>query len=249
MDFNSFTQPIRFNVIHLDAVTSTNTVAKELLQAGEAGEGLIITAEEQTEGRGQLTNVWESEKGLNLLCSVVLCPQHLTVSQQVFMNMAMCLAVCDAVSKVTRGVKVKWPNDVFIRDRKVAGILVENTLSGNHIRQSIVGIGININQERFAAKRATSLRMETGTEHQREEILEELIRQLEKRYAQLHLRYFEKIREEYHRQLLGWQELRTFKSGEEVFDGIIQGVDDEGRLVVRYMNQVRKFMVKQVSML
>jgi BirA family transcriptional regulator, biotin operon repressor / biotin---[acetyl-CoA-carboxylase] ligase len=249
MDFNSFTKPVDFNIVHLDTVSSTNTVARELLLAGEASEGLIITAEFQNFGRGQLNNVWESEKGLNLLCSVVLCPGSLKVSEQVYLNMAMCLAVSDTVGKLTRGAKVKWPNDVYINDRKVAGILVENTISGSQIRYSIIGIGINVNQERFDTRKATSLKLEAGMEHPIEEVLQELMRQLSKRHAQLQLHQFEKIKSEYHKNLLGWQELKTFKTDEGVFDAIINGVDEDGRLVLQHMNEVKKFMVKQISML
>lgn len=249
MDIHSLKQPVGFNIVHLDSVSSTNTIARELLQKEEAGEGLVIVAEHQTEGRGQQNSVWESHTGKNLLCSFVLTPTFMQVQQQVYLNMAMCLAVSDTLNSFTRGVKVKWPNDVYIHDKKVAGLLIENALSGEQIRYSIVGIGININQQGFDEGKATSLSMNTGLEHAKEEVLQELINNMGRRYAQLQLKQFEKIRTDYHNQLMGWKQLRTFKANEEVFDAVINGVDEDGRLVLQRMNRVEKYMVKQISML
>lgn len=249
MDIHSFKQPVGFNIIHLDSVSSTNTIARELLQKEEAGEGLVIVAEHQTEGRGQQSSVWESHAGKNLLCSFVFMPSFMAVQQQVYFNMAMCLAVSDTLNNYTRGIKVKWPNDVYIHDKKVAGLLIENSLSGDQVKYAIVGTGININQAHFEETKATSLRINTGLEHAREEVLQELINNMGRRYAQLQLKQFEKIKADYHNQLMGWQQLRTFRVNDEVFDAVVNGVDEDGRLVLQRMNRVEKFMVKQISML
>lgn len=249
MDINSFTRPVDFNIVHLDSVTSTNTIARGLLQQDEAREGLVLVAEHQTEGRGQQNSSWESQGGKNLLCSFVFTPVFMAVHQQVFFNMAMCLAVCDTLEKHTRGVKVKWPNDVYIHDKKVAGLLIENSVNGSAVKSAVVGIGLNVNQQSFEEPKATSLFMSTGIEYAREEVLQHLVSAMGRRYAQLQLKQFERIKTDYHKQLLGWQQLRTFKAGEEVFDAIINGVDDEGRLLLQRMNRIEKYMVKQVSML
>lgn len=249
MDIHSLKQPVGFNIVQLDSVSSTNTIARELLQKEEADEGLVIVAEYQSEGRGQQSSVWESHTGKNLLCSFVFAPSFISIQQQVYLNMAMCLAVSDTLNRYTRGVKIKWPNDVYIHDKKAAGLLIENSLSGEQIRHAVVGIGININQRSFETHKATSLSMNTGLEHAKEEVLQELINNMGRRYAQLQLRQFEKIKTDYHNQLMGWKELRTFKADDEVFDAVINGVDEDGRLVLQRMNRIEKFMVKQISML
>lgn len=248
MDIHSLTQPIGFNIVHLDRVTSTNAVAREMLARDEAGEGLMLVAEFQTEGRGQQNTEWNSEPGKNLLCSLVLTPSFLSLSDQTFLNMAVCLAVSDLFLGYIRTVRIKWPNDVYINRKKAAGILIENTINGSHIKHSVVGMGINVNQLVFDDPKAASLASETGIVHAREDVLQQLLNSLAKRYAQLQLRQYERIRNDYHERLLGYNELRTFRAGDELFDAVVLGVDDEGRLLLQRMNRIEKYMVKQISM-
>lgn len=249
MDINSFTNPLQVKIVRLDVVNSTNTLMRELLLKGEAAEGLMIVAERQTEGRGQLDAEWESQAGANILCSVLLSPANLNVANQTYLNMAVCLAVYDTISAFSRGVKIKWPNDVYLHKRKIAGILIENSLQGSQIKHTIVGIGINVNQKQFTHVKATSLHAETQIIYDKDDVLQELVDMLAKRYAQLQLNQFERIKADYHQHLMGIHEICTFKTASEVFDAIILGVDEDGRLMLRRQHKVERYMVKQISLL
>lgn len=249
MDINSFTNPLQFKIVRLDVVNSTNTLMRELLLKGEAAEGLMLVTERQTEGRGQLDAEWESQAGANILSSVLFSPANLLVANQVYLNMAVCLAVYDTVSSFCRGTKIKWPNDVYINRRKVAGILIENNLQGNLLKHAIVGIGLNVNQKQFSNTKATSLHAEAQITFDKDDVLQELVDALAKRYAQLQLRQFERIKSDYHQHLMGIHEICTFKTASEVFDAIVLGVDEDGRLMLRRQNRIERYQVKQISLL
>jgi BirA family biotin operon repressor/biotin-[acetyl-CoA-carboxylase] ligase len=249
MDINSLTQPLQFKIVYLDVVTSTNTLAREWLQAGEAIEGLVILANEQTQGRGQLNSVWESNSGKNLLCTVVLSPTFLPIAQQTYLNMAICLAMFDTVNTFAPGTSIKWPNDIYINKKKVAGLLLENTIQGNNIKNSIAGIGLNVNQSEFGMKTATSLLNETRQIFVVDEILQLLLKQINQRYGMIKLKQWEVINKEYHQNLLGLNQERTFKTQTEEFTGTIKGVDKHGQLMVKRGDTINTYRVKEISML
>lgn len=174
--------------ISLDSVESTNKYAADLVAQGHAPDGTVILAKEQTAGRGQRGRTWKSAKGLDLTTSVVLRPTWLRADRQFILAQAAALAVHDVVAEAMgtsvdgRGelVRVKWPNDVLIDRSKVAGILIQNELSGNRVTTSIIGIGINVNSSELEAElNATSLRMETGREQDLQVLLTRLCQRLE----------------------------------------------------------------------
>ncbi len=174
--------------IPLDSVDSTNKYAADLIAQGKAPHGTVIMAHEQTAGRGQRGRTWRSTKGLDLATSVVLRPTGLGADRQFILAQAAALAVHDVVSDVMRTVvdgrdgqvRIKWPNDVLVERRKVAGILIQNELSGSKVATSIVGIGINVNSSELDADlNATSLRMETGLEQDLASLLAHLCQRLE----------------------------------------------------------------------
>ena len=139
------------NVIRLDTVNSTNTYATNQLAKSRLPEGTAIVAAEQTQGRGYSGNQWKSEKGMNLLLSVVLYPVFLAPRQHFFLNQVASLAIAETLQAYlpVKDVKIKWPNDVFIGDKKAAGILIENSVKGNIIQHAVPGMGINVNQTEF----------------------------------------------------------------------------------------------------
>jgi BirA family biotin operon repressor/biotin-[acetyl-CoA-carboxylase] ligase len=174
--------------ISLDSVDSTNKYAADLVAQDKASHGTVILAREQTAGRGQRGRTWKSAKGLDIATSVVLCPHWLNADRQFILAQAAALAVHDVVAEAMRTavdkrgeqVRIKWPNDVLIDRRKVAGILIQNELSGVKVATSIIGIGINVNSSELDADlNATSLRMESGLEQDREALLGRLCRRLE----------------------------------------------------------------------
>jgi BirA family biotin operon repressor/biotin-[acetyl-CoA-carboxylase] ligase len=249
MDINSLTQPLQFKILYLDVVTSTNTLARERLQLAKAIEGSVIFANEQTQGRGQLNSVWESNSGKNVLCSIVLSPVFITIDQQTYLNMAMCLAMLDTIKMYTPDASIKWPNDIYINKKKVAGLLLENAIQGDHIKYSIVGIGINVNQLDFVVKSATSLCMETQHNIVVDEVLQLLLKHINHRYGMLKLKQWDMINKEYHQHLLGLNEECAFKTETEEFVGVIKGVDVHGLLMVKKGDSIINYRVKEISML
>lgn len=146
------------------------------LSAAESPHGTVVRALSQTAGRGQRGNSWESEPGANLTFSMILRPQGLEVKDQFRLSMAVALGVCRVVDELLPGhsVKVKWPNDVYVEQRKICGILIENSLSGKLITRSIVGVGLNVNQREFRsnAPNPVSISMITGKEYNLEQLQE-----------------------------------------------------------------------------
>lgn len=249
MDINSLTHQLQFIIEHFDEVTSTNLLIRERLHNSNADEGLVLVAANQTQGRGQLNAVWESASGKNLLCSVLLCPTFIAIKHQTYLNMALCLAMFDTINKYVKEVYIKWPNDIYIKQKKVAGLLVENILQGNNIKNCIAGIGININQTEFYVPTATSLKAETQENIIIDEVLIELLNNINKWYGKLVLKQWEIINRGYHKHLLGLNKTLQFKTQANTFTGIIKGVDEHGRLMVEHDGALNHYLVKEISML
>ncbi len=156
---------MNFNIIPFESVTSTNDEAMEGFVAGRYKEGTIITAQEQTAGRGQRGNQWLSAPGENLTFSLVVEPCHIRADQQFRISETAALAASDAIRVCGIDCRIKWPNDLYIGERKTGGILIEHTLNSEYLSASIIGIGINIGQRRFAPglPNPTSLALESYT--------------------------------------------------------------------------------------
>lgn len=177
------------NCIEVEQTDSANDYMANL-PPEQVFEGTVVVAKEQSLGKGQRGNSWLSEPGKNLTISILLRPSFLFPTDQFQLNKAVALGVLDlVVSQIgkSENVRVKWPNDVYIGTKKVCGILIENSVSGNRLLQSIVGIGLNVNQEEFpdSLPNPTSLKLEAGKEFNLKECLEELCACTEKRYLQL----------------------------------------------------------------
>jgi len=140
------------NLVTLTEVDSTNNFLKQTLaNSTPLTEGTVIMAESQYAGRGQQQNKWHSEPGKNLTISILLKPAFLPVTQQFNLNLAISVGIINALIPVLgTGVKIKWPNDVYFNDKKLGGVLIENIIQGQIIKNSIVGIGLNVNQTEFA---------------------------------------------------------------------------------------------------
>ena len=177
------------HLIHLPLTDSTQAYLKGLLDAGSIAEGTLVWADQQSAGRGNGGNHWQSEPGKNLLFSFVRYPSLLNAADFFLLSKVVALAVRDVVQSyiTTAEVKVKWPNDIYVDDRKVAGILIENALMGDRFRYSIAGIGLNVNQTLFpeAVPNPVSLKMLTGMDLPLNKVLEDLCERLDFRYAQL----------------------------------------------------------------
>lgn len=179
------------NIIELEEVDSTNNYALNLLNNMRPPEGTVISCINQTKGRGTDSNHWESEAGANLTLSFIYYPGFLKAAEQFQLNQAISIAISETVFSITGtpDVTIKWPNDIYIGDKKVAGILIQNSIMGTCIDYSVIGIGMNVNQKVFIsnAPNPVSLSMVTGLDYELDAIRLKMISIVEKFYRLLKL--------------------------------------------------------------
>jgi BirA family biotin operon repressor/biotin-[acetyl-CoA-carboxylase] ligase len=229
---------------------STNTYAYRLLQEDPLPEGTVIHSNFQSAGKGQKDHSWESEDGKNLLISIVLYPDQILPEDQFIISMTISLGICDFLGSFINECKIKWPNDIYVADDKIAGILIENSISGNIIVNTIAGIGLNINQKEFLsdAPNPVSLRMLTGKIYDIGICLQQLVTELDKRYKQLLSGKLSKIRKEYISSLYQLNEWHNYKADSGMLYGRIISVSDAGRLqIVDNRNNIHEFSFREVD--
>ena len=239
-------------IIKLNAIDSTSFYLKNLVLKQPVNNYTVVVAEHQTSGRGQMGTVWESVSGKNLTFSVLVEVENFKITNQFYLSMAISLAVSAVVKQyVKSNVKIKWPNDILADKDKLAGILIENTLKGNSIKQSIVGIGFNVNQINFssAIENVTSLKQLNGTEVDKDKLLIELVHSIEKYCNYLNEKDFVLLKELYLNELYKMNIPSMFEDAEgTVFLGKIRTVSERGELVVELENETtRKFNLKEIK--
>ncbi len=236
---------------YIDQVDSTNAFAKDLIVNERPSEGSMVFANCQTAGRGQQGTTWESDAGKNITASFILYPKFLNVNQQFLLNQAISLAVLDLMrSHVNEEVKIKWPNDIYVGDKKIAGMLIENTIANDKLVNTVVGLGVNINQEMFSPEviNPTSLKIISGKNYLIEDLLKELCSTLEKRYLELRNDAFDQIKQVYQQSLYRYQEIARYrvKSG-ETFEAQILGTSPKGELILEKKGQLYSYVNKEVE--
>ncbi len=241
------------NIITLSEIASTNEYLKdELSKSTPLHEGTVIMAVQQTAGKGQRGASWESEPGKNLTCSVLLYPTFLDPRQQFLLTIAVSVAVATALETfISEPVFIKWPNDIFVDSRKVAGILIENQLRGTRWKSAIVGLGVNVNQAEFSEKiasRATSLKIVTGLTHDLHKVLSTLCHYIGQTYVALRTGEAEQLRQQYDARLFARGQLRDFllEGGVRV-SGKILGVSELGHLLVDLDGHRTSFGAKEIT--
>jgi BirA family biotin operon repressor/biotin-[acetyl-CoA-carboxylase] ligase len=219
--------------IRLDSVDSTNNYTATLI-SGNSPEGTVVITREQTAGRGQRANSWVSEAGKNLTCTYLLRPKFLRISDQFILNKAIALATAKAIQQfvINYEVRIKWPNDIFLQNKKVAGILLETSLQGGHIVSCLAGIGINVNQQQFQAESGNpiSLSEVLETELKLDDVLNKLSENMEVLYLQLKAGKFQNIDSSYNSLLWKKDEKHTFYSDGISFTAEVKYVDEQGCL-------------------
>jgi len=174
------------NLVYVPQCHSTNTLAAALGEKIGTPEGTVVITDHQTAGRGQRGKTWEAEPGKNLTFSLILKPYFLAAKDQFQLNEAISVGIARYIaSRVVHNVAIKWPNDILVQDKKVCGILIENHLHSESIGCSIVGIGLNINQQSFAETNAESIGMITGLDYHLRDEFEALLHALEACYLEL----------------------------------------------------------------
>ncbi|MFN8394153.1 MAG: biotin--[acetyl-CoA-carboxylase] ligase [Bacteroidia bacterium] len=238
------------NFVELSEVDSTNTVAQSLLEAG-AAEGTVVLAQHQTAGRGQQGSQWLAQPGQNLTFSLVLQPHFLAPRQIFLLNKLIACALRELVAGILpeSTVQIKWPNDLLVNRRKVAGILVETALEPARIKSAVVGIGLNVNQWEFDPElhgRATSLVLESGKEHTIRPILERLLELIEAGYLAIRAGRADRIEREYLQHLFAYQEDTEVEIAGQRISAHVVGVDPDGRLALRHGEGLHFYGVKEV---
>ena len=185
---------MEFKIVHIDETDSTNRWLKD------NGEGdMVVVASYQTAGKGCGTNSWESERGKNLTFSLLIHPEGMPANRQFHITEAVSVALCELLEGyIYNKVEIKWPNDIYVGDQKICGVLIENRLQGGVIKDSIIGVGLNVNQLCFVsdAPNPVSMANITGRQFDREQLLRELLETFDEEWADL-----EGVRERYLQQL------------------------------------------------
>ena len=216
-------------------------------------EGTVVRAIEQTAGKGQPGNHWESEPKMNITMSLLLRPEFLSIVDHFFISIAVSLGITDYLAdKKIEDVCIKWPNDIYVGNKKICGILIENTIIGHTIDSSIVGIGLNINQEKFLsdAPNPISLTNITNKTYDLSTELHLLCNSLLRRYAMLANGNHAGLRDEYIARLYRFNQMADYKlpSADTIFKAKIIDVAPEGRLIMECANgKIMKFAFKEVE--
>jgi BirA family biotin operon repressor/biotin-[acetyl-CoA-carboxylase] ligase len=239
-------------IVRLDVTDSTNNYANRQIREIGLSEGTVFLAYEQTSGRGQQKNVWESEPGQNLLFSIVLHPDFLEIRRQFMLSKVVTLGIYKALNKYVDSLKIKWPNDIYAGNQKLGGILIENSIMSGLLKSSVVGIGLNINQTVFYsdAPNPVSLQLLTNQHYECEIILSEILSGINWYYALLRNGQEDVIDQEFISVLYRLNERYFYKAEDEIFEGEIIGVNEIGQLLIRNNDgEVLEFHFKEVEFL
>jgi BirA family biotin operon repressor/biotin-[acetyl-CoA-carboxylase] ligase len=228
---------------------STNDLIQQLIKQKGLTEGMVVITANQTAGRGQRGNIWFTEPGKNLTFSLALKPVFLPARDHFMLNVITSLAIRDCLVRwmPETNISIKWPNDVMIGNKKVCGILIENQVSGLTISETVIGIGLNVNQEVFGLLTATSMMLASGKSHALPVVFESLMESLESLYLQLRAGGHQSLRNRYTEVLFRRNESHRFMAGNKTFTGTITGISEDGLLQVDDGNAVRTFQFKEIA--
>ncbi len=244
---------------HKESLHSTNDFLKEIVSKNIVNEGFSIISDFQTNGRGQLNNVWHSSPYQNILFSFVVFPKKIPLSEIFILNQWISISIITGLDELLKSrnlsgnLQIKWPNDIFLNHKKIGGILIENSISSNGIEQSIIGIGLNINELNFPLnlKLATSLKKEfSQINWDRKEVLSKICQALERNYNLLYTVTSLVNKKTYFQYLLGYGEKRLYKIDNKEIMAQIIDIDNHGRLILQYEDaSINYFGMKEVEFL
>ena len=242
-------------MIHLNETDSTNRYLQQLCQEtgnNKVEEFTTVCADYQTAGKGQRGNSWEAAKGANLLFSFVCYPTFVPIRQQFVLSQLISLGIKETLDEYCSDISIKWPNDIYWKEKKICGILIENDLQGNSIGRCISGIGLNINQEVFLsdAPNPISLKQITGEHYQRETILEKVMQRIEQSYQKLKedSAYASELATRYAASLFRREGLHCYQDKDGLFYARLVRVEADGRFVLMdEANQERSYLFKEVQ--
>lgn len=239
-------------ILHIAETESTNMLMKQMLRNSTTPtEFFIITADFQNDGKGQIGNKWESEKDKNLLFSMLLYPKHIPIAEQFIISQLVSVSIIESLKELckeeTENFFVKWPNDIFWKDKKLGGILIENVLRGANIHTTTIGIGININQEVFIsdAPNPVSLSQIAGRTYDKRVLLDSIIANIKQYYIENNQTY---IRNKYMETLYRNTGFHLYRTDDEEFSAKIINIALDGKLSLETSSgQIRDFYFKEVE--
>lgn len=237
------------NTISLDSVDSTNTYLKNL-PPGDNEDWTLVTACYQEAGRGAGNNRWESEAGKNLLFSLRTHPVFVEAPDVFVLSASLALSVWHALQNYIQGFSIKWPNDIYYGDRKIAGLLIENNLMGGKVQSCIMGVGINVNQMQFLsdAPNPVSLRQILGHEIPCSEVLHNFVGQFRSYYSRIQAHDYQALHDEFEGLLYRRNSTHAFRDANGTFTGRIAGVDPSGHLIITDAGgHTRRYAFKEVE--
>lgn len=239
------------NIIRLASVDSTNNYIRSLQTQEGSDEMTVVVADYQTEGRGQGTNKWESEAEKNLLFSLLLHPKEVPVGKQFLLSEYGALCLKEVLDEyVGGGIALKWPNDIYWKDQKLCGTLIEMRLSGGRIKDCVFGIGLNVNQTVFTsdAPNPVSLAQILRKEVDKDDLLLQIIHSFNKNYEWIRSANYATIVGLYHNALYRGNGFHPFEDAEGKFEGAIIEVEDDGHLILRDRSgEIRSYAFKEIK--
>lgn len=239
-------------IIRLEVIDSTNNYAIGQIKTNDLPDGTVFLTAEQTAGRGQMKNSWESEPGKNLLFSIVLYPAFLDIRLQFMLSKVVSLGIYKALNKYVSPLKIKWPNDIYAGDKKLGGILIEHSIMGSKLHNSVIGVGLNINQAAFYsdAPNPVSLSMLTNQHFDSDQILTEVLSSIDEYYLKLKMGLNVEIDQEFLQALYRLNEIHTYRTKDGLFDGEIVGINEIGQLQIKAIDgALLTFHFKEVEFL
>lgn len=239
-------KPIGQKIIHLDEVDSTNNYAAILISEGKGEHGAVILADIQTAGRGQRGAEWQSKAGENLLMTLIIDTDNLSAMDQFVISEVTALSMVSFLRKIGISSMIKWPNDILVREKKIAGVLIENQLQGAYIGKSIIGIGLNVNQLSFNELNATSIRSELNQFTPVVDLLMSWIHSFNEEWAFYHSFGREKVEEKYLNCLFGWNCFVEMEDFNGRFFGSVDGIEKSGKLRVKKEGEFLQYDLKEL---
>lgn len=243
----------RQHIIRIQSVDSSNDEAWRRIKNGQGLDGQIIQTAFQTAGKGQSGAFWESESGKNLLFSCIWKPDYVSPSDQFMLTKTISLAIRESISRLLphKNVQIKWPNDIYAENGKIAGILIENAITGNKIEYCTAGIGININQTEFRsdAPNPVSCKQITGKTFELDECLEVVRNSINSWLLMLKNNHSQAIDASYLKYLLGYNQILSFQHSSRQFEARICGVNRYGRIMLDEDGTIRHYDMKELVFL
>lgn len=240
-------------IIKLNAINSTNSFLKELNKSSTLENFTVVVTDNQTKGRGQINTSWTSEPHKNLTFSVLLNDLNIKIEESKFLNFAVSLSILETLNSINiPKIAIKWPNDIMSANDKICGILIENSLSKKIIKNSIVGIGLNVNQTKFENLiNVSSIKKIKGRDFDLEDLLKIILKNLKNNIELINTKKLETLEKNYLKSLYKLNTISRFKDKDEhIFNGVIVGVSKNGNLKLRLENNsIKEFGLKEIKFL